>query len=431
MKKIWILFSLVCVLSSMGYSQVLSLQDYRQRVLEYNQDIKQSRVAAEAALYALKSVRTAFFPRLDMSGSYSYQIENIEFMEGIGLKHDNYNAEAGLVQNVYAGGAVRKQYEMAQVQQAIAVLREKHTLVNMLYAADVNYWTAVANRDLYTIASRFVEIVGELYDVVNKRFREGAISRTDVLMVEARLKEAELQLNASRTNFKTALQALNIMMGEAIEFEAVLTDSIRSGVLLPFASELSVALTNRADYQNSIREVELTRLETRLIKANYLPQVALGIKENWGTNQLNVDGECRFTTIVFANLSIPVFHWGERRQNVRASILQEDIQELVRSKLADQIRLELCTAWTIVSDLLKKTEIVNSSLEIAQNNLFLNTFSYNEGKLPIIDVLSAQVTWLQAYTNVVSVHYQFRVAVSEYYRVTGGDYSDAGTGFTP
>ncbi len=421
MKKIWILFSLVLGVSLAGYPQVLGLRDYRQRVMNYNQDIKQSRAAAEAALYALKSVKTGFFPRLDLSGSYSYQFENVEFMEGVRLKHDNYNAEVDLVQSVYAGGAVRKQYEMARVQQAIAVLGEKHTLVNMLYAADVNYWTAVANRDLYTIASRFVEIVGELYDVVDKRFREGAISRTDVLMVEARLKEAELQLNASRTNYKTALQALNIMMGEAVEAEPVLRDSIRSGVLLPSVSELAVALDNRADYQTSIRDVELARLETRLVKSNYLPQVVLGIKENWGTLLLNVDGERRFTTLAFANLSIPVFHWGERRQSVRASILQEDMRELDRSKLADQVSLELSTAWTTVSDLLKKTEIVNSSLEIAQDNLFLNTFSYNEGKLPIIDVLSAQVTWLQAYTSVVSVHYQFKVAVAEYYRSVGGE----------
>lgn len=421
MKKIWILFSLVLGVSLAGYPQVLGLRDYRQRVMNYNQDIKQSRAAAEAALYALKSVKTGFFPRLDLSGSYSYQFENVEFMEGVRLKHDNYNAEVDLVQSVYAGGAVRKQYEMARVQQAIAVLGEKHTLVNMLYAADVNYWTAVANRDLYTIASRFVEIVGELYDVVDKRFREGAISRTDVLMVEARLKEAELQLNASRTNYKTALQALNIMMGEAVEAEPVLRDSIRSGVLLPSVSELAVALDNRADYQTSIRDVELAQLETRLVKSNYLPQVVLGIKENWGTLLLNVDGERRFTTLAFANLSIPVFHWGERRQSVRASILQEDIRELDRSKLADQVSLELSTAWTTVSDLLKKTEIVNSSLEIAQDNLFLNTFSYNEGKLPIIDVLSAQVTWLQAYTSVVSVHYQFKVAVAEYYRAVGGE----------
>lgn len=49
----------------------------------------------------------------------------------------------------------------------------------------------------------------------------------------------------------------------------------------------------------------------------------------------------------------------------------------------------------------------------------MNTFSYNEGKLPIIDVLSAQVSWLQAYTNVVSVNYQYKVALAEYAKALG------------
>ena len=68
----------------------------------------------------------------------------------------------------------------------------------------------------------------------------------------------------------------------------------------------------------------------------------------------------------------------------------------------------------------KQVEIANSTLEIAWENLKLNTFSYNEGKLPIIDVLSAQVSWLQAYTNVVSVNYQYKVALAEYAKALGG-----------
>lgn len=301
--KIWV-FVWICLLAGKtGCSQELSLQEYRRRVLEYNQELKQSELAVEAALYALKGVKTGFFPQLDATGSYSYQFEKVEFMPGVDLKHDNYNAEASLVQNVYAGSAVRRQYEIARIRQAMAALGEEHTLNNIQYAADVNYWTVVANRDLYEIAVRFVEIVGELYEVVRKRFQEGAISRTDVLMVQARLKEAELQLTDSETNYKTALQAFNVLMGMPATAEIQLTDSIRSHIQLPLRQTLAMALTNRADYQISIRDVELARLETRLIKADYLPRLAVGVQEKWGTTLINVDGDKRFSTVAFANLN--------------------------------------------------------------------------------------------------------------------------------
>lgn len=397
-------------------AQPLTLQQYRQRVLNYNQEIRQSQEAVNAAVYSLKSIKTGFFPRIDITGSYSYQIERVEFMEGVDLKHDNYSAEAGLVQNVYAGSAVRRRYESARIEEAIARLGVEYTVDNVLYAADVNYWTVAANRDLRDIARRFVNIVEELLGVVSKRFEEGAISKTDVLMVQSRLKEAEVQLNTRTTDYRTAVQALNVMMGLEADAGTRLSDSLQALHELPVRSGLSEALSRRPDYRISLQDIELARLQTRLVKAGYLPALSVGIQEKWGTTLINVDGDKRFSTIAFANLNIPVFYWGERRQNVRLSEVEEQTRELERSKVADRIRLELSNAWVNLTEALRKITIVSSSLEIACDNLTLNTFSYNEGKLPIIDVLSAQVTWLQAYTNVVSAHYQYKVALAEYER---------------
>lgn len=419
MKRIYGIIGLL-FLGGYGMAQPLTLQQYRQKVLDYNQEIKQSQEAVKAALYTLKSIRTGFFPRVDMTGSYSYQIEDVQFMPGTDLKHDNYSVEAGVVQNVYAGSGLRKQYEMARIQEAIARLGEEYTVDNIVYAADVNYWTVAANRDLYRIALRFVGIVRELFDIVDKRFVEGAISKTDVLMVQARLKEAELQLNTSETNYRTAVQALNVMMGEEAGRPIVLGDSIRQPMAIPSLHDLQLVLENRPDYRIAQQDIELARLQTRLVKANYLPNLAVGIKENWGTTLINVDGDKRFSTIAFAKVNIPVFYWGERRHNVRLSETQEETRELEKSKLLDQIRLDLSNAWVSLTEALKKINIVDSSLEIARHNLILNTFSYNEGKLPVIDVLSAQVTWLQAFTNVVSANYQYKVALAEYERTIGG-----------
>lgn len=419
MKKVYGIIGLL-LFCTYTLAQSLTLQQYRQKVLDYNQEIRQSEEAVKAALYTLKSIKTGFFPRIDMTGSYSYQIENVQFMPGIDLKHDNYSVEAGVVQNVYAGSSLRKQYEAARVQEAIARLEEEYTVDNIVYAADVNYWTVAAKRDLYRISLRFVGIVQELFDIVNKRFMEGAISKTDVLMVQARLKEAELQLNTSETNYRTAVQALNVMMGNEAGLPVELADSIRQPLAVPALYDLRYVLENRPDYRIAQQGIELARLQTRLVKANYLPNLAVGIKEKWGTTLINIDGDKRFSTIAFANVNIPVFYWGERRHNVRISETEEETRELERSKLLDQIRLDLSNAWVNLTEALKRINIVDSSLEIARHNLILNTFSYNEGKLPVIDVLSAQVTWLQTFTNVVSANYQYKVALAEYEKAIGG-----------
>ena len=419
MKKIYLIVGAM-LWGGIVDAQTLSVEQYRQKVLEYNQDIQKSQQAVNGALYSLKGIRTGFFPKLDITGNYSYQLEEVEFLPGTDLKHDNYGVEAGLVQNVYSGSAVRKQYDVAKLQHAIAQLSVEHTVDNMIYAADVSYWSVAANRNLYELSEQFVQIVRELYEIVNKRFEEGAISKTDVLMVQNRLKEAELQLNTNSTNYKTALQSLNIMMGVEPDAAVVLTDSIQKVLWVPKQEGLNKALERRADYQSAIMGIEMAKLQTDMARSKYLPQLAVGIKEKYGTTLLNVDGKAQWATTAYAQINIPVFHWGEMRQNVRLSRTQEWTKELERSQLKDQVSKELNNAWVNVIEISKKLEIVYSSLDIAKDNLTLNTFSYNEGKLPIIDVLSAQVSWLQAYTNVVSVNYQYKVALAEYAKALGG-----------
>ena len=419
MKKIYLIVGAI-LWGGIVDAQTLSVEQYRQKVLEYNQDIQKSQQAVNGALYSLKGIKTGFFPKLDITGNYSYQLEKVEFLPGTDLKHDNYGGEAGLVQNVYSGSAVRKQYDVAKLQHAIAQLSVEHTVDNMIYAADVSYWSVAANRNLYELSEQFVQIVRELYEIVNKRFEEGAISKTDVLMVQNRLKEAELQLNTNSTNYKTALQSLNIMMGVEPDAAVVLTDSIQKVLWVPKQEGLNKALERRADYQSAIMGIEMAKLQTDMARSKYLPQLAVGIKEKYGTTLLNVDGKAQWATTAYAQINIPVFHWGEMRQNVRLSRTQEWTKELERSQLKDQVSKELNNAWVNVIEISKKLEIVYSSLDIAKDNLTLNTFSYNEGKLPIIDVLSAQVSWLQAYTNVVSVNYQYKVALAEYAKALGG-----------
>ena len=419
MKKIYLIVGAI-LWGGIVDAQTLSVEQYRQKVLEYNQDIQKSQQAVNGALYSLKGIKTGFFPKLDITGNYSYQLEKVEFLPGTDLKHDNYGVEAGLVQNVYSGSAVRKQYDVAKLQHAIAQLSVEHTVDNMIYAADVSYWSVAANRNLYELSEQFVQIVRELYEIVNKRFEEGAISKTDVLMVQNRLKEAELQLNTNSTNYKTALQSLNIMMGVEPDAAVVLTDSIQKVLWVPKQEGLNKALERRADYQSAIMGIEMAKLQTDMARSKYLPQLAVGIKEKYGTTLLNVDGKAQWATTAYAQINIPVFHWGEMRQNVRLSRTQEWTKELERSQLKDQVSKELNNAWVNVIEISKKLEIVYSSLDIAKDNLTLNTFSYNEGKLPIIDVLSAQVSWLQAYTNVVSVNYQYKVALAEYAKAWGG-----------
>jgi outer membrane protein TolC len=61
------------------------------------------------------------------------------------------------------------------------------------------------------------------------------------------------------------------------------------------------------------------------------------------------------------------------------------------------------------------------NLSIAGENLSISTFSYNEGQATVLDVLQAQLSWIQIYTNAITARFNYAVAVSEYQLVSGAE----------
>ena len=416
-----ILFSIGIVLLLVGTvkAQTLTVEEYRAKVLDYNQDIKQSREAVKAAIYALKGVKTGFFPKLQLSGNYSYQIEDVEFMQGVDLKHNNYSAEAALSQNVYAGSMVRKQQEAAKLQKAIARLGEELTTDNIVYAADVSYWTLAANESLFYISQEFVLIVKELDGIVQKRFDEGAISKTDLLMVKTRLKEAELQESTRNMNYQTAMQSFKIMMGVPLEEKWVIIDSIQKPVIVPGLQPLEVALKRRADYQIAVKDFNLTKQQTKIIRSKYLPQFAVGVKETWGTPLINVSGDEKFATVAFAKLSMPIFNWGEGRNKVRVVKAEEEMSRLNKERLGEMMQLEIAGSRFKLNDAQTRIRLTESALEQAKENLRVSEDQYEVGMENLTNLLEAQAQWQQAWSEWVDAKAALKLCESEYLKAIG------------
>ena len=66
-------------------------------------------------------------------------------------------------------------------------------------------------------ADKYQSIVKQQYDIIQDRFNDGMISRTDLLMISTRLKEAELQYIKARQNYTLALQKAEYPDGRRAE----------------------------------------------------------------------------------------------------------------------------------------------------------------------------------------------------------------------
>jgi outer membrane protein TolC len=65
--------------------------------------------------------------------------------------------------------------------------------------------------------------------------------------------------------------------------------------------------------------------------------------------------------------------------------------------------------------------VARDNYSIAQKNLDLNTFSYTEGNLTILDVLSAQITWVQSYSSLIQAMYNQKISIIDYSKAAAID----------
>lgn len=416
---------LLGALSTKAQVQPITAAEYKEKVLEYSRQIKQSSEERIAMQHAIKAAKTAFFPAVDFSGSYQYRINKYELgmgdgIPGIEMDHNTYSLGATVSQPIYAGGQIYNNYKAAEIQGQIATEAEELTTDNIVYAADMNYWSVAARKGMYGVMTQYVDIVQELANVLTLRFQDGQISKTDLLQVQARLKEAELNKSAAYKDYQIALQNLNVLMGVPPMEPITITDSITMVLPLPMQVGESAALENRPDYLISKLNIEYQKRQINLSKAKYNPTLSVGFQGTWGTPMLNVKGSDNlWTPAVFASLKIPLFRWGARFKEVNSQKAVLRSKEYAMDNTRDQITQEVANAWTSLTENTKQIDVAEEACKIAEENLDLNTFSYNEGKLPIVDVLSAQLSWIQSYSSLIQTWYQQKASLAQYNKAIG------------
>ncbi|MCM1352468.1 MAG: TolC family protein, partial [Alistipes senegalensis] len=156
----------------------------------------------------------------------------------------------------------------------------------------------------------------------------------------------------------------------------------------------------------------------RAARAPFNPQLSVGIGGSWKPYSPNRNGSTYADGTAFVQLSVPIFHWGERRRAVGAAEAARMRTEWDAAELADEIVREEMNGWTALLESRAQVGATEYNLRIAGENLEISTYSYGEGLATILDVMQAQLSWIQIYTNAIQAYYSHAVAVSDYRRIT-------------
>ena len=410
MRKIVSIFALCLCVPALGQT---SLTDYRTAVADYSWQLKIAASKRDAAAETVGQARTGYLPRLSMDGSFTATLRHFD-----GIEHWTFSLLPQLVQTVYGGGAVRAAAEQAELGYDIALCDEEFSRLDVRYAADYAYWNLSAV-ELYAASMRqYVAIIRSLKKVVDRRFSEGYIAKGDVLMIDARLSEAEYSLVSAEQNYQVALHNFNILRGTDAALGVRLVQGIRDSLPMPGRVAAAEALERRPDYAAAQLRSAQAEAGIKAVRAPFNPQLSVGVGGMWQPYYPNSTGATYVDGSAFVKLSVPIFHWGERRRAVGAARAVQQQQEWNAALMHDDIVRQEMNGWTAIVQSRAQVDASEQSLRIAGENLEISTYSYGEGMATILDVLQAQLSWIQLYSNAIRAHYNYAVAVSDYQRIT-------------
>ncbi|MFI3270241.1 MAG: TolC family protein [Rikenellaceae bacterium] len=387
---------------------------YRDEVVAYSLALKLASTASEAAAEGVSLARVAMLPELLATGSYIYRLRQYE-----GQKDWSMALEPRLVQTIYGGGVVRADIDKAEISSEIALCDEAFTLLEVAYAADYAYWNLWAMERLRGAMGQYVEIIKSQTEAIERRFEEGYTSKGDLLMMQSRLSEAEYEFISAEQSQLTSLHNLNILRGVSPEFAVSLVDVVPDSLFVPQRVELAEVMEQRPDYAASLLNCELARVTTQATRGAYNPQLKGGATGGWRTHTPNTTGKTYIDGTLYVELSMPIYHFGERRKATAISRLSERTKQIDSELLRDEIAKDESNAWVSIVESKAQMSAATRSLNIASENLQISSYSYNEGLVSIVDLMAAQISWIQNYTNAITAEYDHQIALSAYRRVVG------------
>ena len=403
-------------LTARAQQPYLSREAYRDKVEAYSQILKQQKLKTMASTEARKSAHTGFLPKIDINADGTLNLSDLNaWNEPVGeYRNHTYQGVFIVSQPLYTGGALNAQHKIAKADERLNQLNEELTIDQIHYQSDAVYWNASASQAMLQAADKYQSIVKQQYDIIQDRFNDGMISRTDLLMISTRLKEAELQYIKARQNYTLALQKLNILMGEEPNNPVDSLYTIDTASAPVQILSLENVLQRRADYESTEVNIMKSQAQRKAALSQFNPQLNMYFSGGWATATPNLGYDVSFNPIVGINLNIPIFRWGARFKTNRQQKAYIGIQKLQQSYVTDNINEELSAALTKLTETEQQVKTARENMALAEENLDLVTFSYNEGKASMVDVLSAQLSWTQAQTNLINAHLAAKMALAEY-----------------
>lgn len=451
---LWV-FLAGAVSAPVSTAETYSLDSCRAMALSNNKELMVKAERVRQAGYQRKQAFAAYLPALDFAGGYTYNQKKLSLFDSDQLlptksfnlatqsyefnvvtnpithqpvttpdgtpipsevalipkeamEFDIHNVFFGavtLTQPIYMGGKIVAMNRLAKIQEEANRMLQENESQNVIYAVDAAYWTVVSLNAKHRLAKSYVNLLDTLDRNVKLMLDQGVATRSDLLSVDVKLNEANVDLLKVENGLSLSRMALAQICGLPVHSDINVADE---GVAqaIPSAEiatryNMEEVYSRRPDLRALEMASEASVQQKRVALSEMLPNIAL-IGSYSFTNPNMFDGfKNRFggAFSVGVMVKIPLWHWGGTYNGYRAARSAETISKIQVADAREKIDLQVSQAAYKAQEAVKTYLATESNLAKAQENLRTATLGFREGVITTDDVMAAQTAWLKAHSE--------------------------------
>ncbi|MBU2026256.1 MAG: TolC family protein [Proteobacteria bacterium] len=313
---------------------------------------------------------------------------------------DNYNWTIEARQPLFAGGAIRANYEASRLGAEIARHEETATVRDLVQEVKVSYFDILKAGRIREVAKQSVERLKAHRDTAQGFYDVGIIPRNDLLYAEVELANGRQFLVRAENGVEMAKAKFNTILRREInapvEIEDILTDRPYEKLL---EACIAAALENRPEIMAYALRLEQARSIVKLSKSEYYPNVSLvGNYVKYGDTPGAAGSPYRDqeSWYVMAVANWTFWEWGKTKNRVDAGLSRENQAADILANVKDQITLEVKNAWLLLREAETQIQVARQAIEQAEENFRINTERYREQVGTSTDVIDGQTLLTKA-----------------------------------
>lgn len=342
------------------------------------------------------------------------------YFPGLGIDYGTgclYGVGVKVEQPLFMGGKIVAGYKIGQIGELIANQSYRMNEADVVVETALAFANVVRADEMRKVAASYNELLKELLRSVQMANKRGVKSRNDVLKVEVRLRESELNLQRANNGRHIAAMSLCHLIGLPLDRVIEVEEELPK-------NDYSIAAINdisaRPDAAILALKRDILHQKVNIARSDLLPQLVLvGV---CGYMNGPIIGNDRalggWNAMLGLKLSVPLFN-ASSYAKLRMAKMQ------YRETIADEenstelMMLEAAKAANTLSESALELSIAEGGVVSATENLRVCNRLFQVGNIPLTDYLEAQTMWLQAHQKLIEARINRFLYRLEYLRAIG------------